>query len=415
MLTISNANIDLVRKLCSIETAIHICPNTVLDLDSQRVLDMLSSNEISKEVALRSAHVLGCDLGTVKDMTMLERFASIHNPSYAQSWYAIRDYWPRMLYCNPENSDILSDLLKNLSAEEIAKFDYTQQRYLAAKVPHLEVIAKAPVGNVNYPQPVFKVNDPVLGEWRLRLTAEIASKLFESTQWDIFNPESDDYILVNISDVETEALLGSARPLPVIVARGRWTRNNISRVIERIEESEDRDALMIILYERTCALWGDESVLAMNIKERLHYQAILNSERVLKVFTSQWHCSIPPINYYLVNANYLDLRRLIESNINANTSFFDLVDIATPEAIRAVCVDCIHWLTEYRPNDSKAIRNVLAVLTEHTADVPWSPATAEIVRRGLQYSNTQKLLLQFMLMPTFPTVFKREFVDFRCK
>lgn len=415
MLSISNANLEMVRRFCTVETAIHTCPDTVLDLDKNVVLEMLATNEISKEVALRAAYVLGCTLGTVRDMTLLERIASLSNPAYAKSWYSMRDYWSRLLYCNPENSDLLSVVLRHLNPEDIRRHDYSVERYLAAKVPFIGDIADAPSSvTIRYAQPKFEPNDPVLAEWRRRLTPAMAVKLFDSTGWDIFNPASDDYIMVDTTDEQTELLLDSDKPLTVVVSRGRWTRSNIERILSRIENSPARDGLMIILYERVCELWGDSSVLAKLVRDHLRYAAIMDAEHVQKIYTTDWHCCVPPIHYYLVTANYLDLRRLIETNFNARVTIFDIIRNATPEAIRAVGVEAVRWLVEYHPHDYKGIRNVLNVIANHTTSVAWSEDTAEVVMRGLRRTYTKKLILQFILMSTFPHELKEELVQLPC-
>ncbi|ANZ50280.1 hypothetical protein PHOBOS_90 [Erwinia phage vB_EamM_Phobos] len=415
MLSISNANLEMVRKFCTIETAIHTCPDTVIDLEKNEILDMLDRNEISKEVALRSAYVLGCTLGTVRDMTLLERIASLSNPAYAKSWYNLRDYWSRLLYCNPENSDLLSIVLRNLSAQDIHRHDYSQERYLAAKVAFIGDIVDAPCsGTLRYSQPQFEPNDKVLAEWRRQLTPAMAVKLFESTGWDIFNPASDDYIMVQTTEEQTEMLLASDKPLSVIVSRGRWTRANIERILGLVESSDKRDGLMIILYERVCELWGDTSVLAKLVHDHLRYAAIMDARHVQRIYTADWHCCVPPIHYYLVNANFLDLRRLIETNFNARVTIFDIVRNATPEAIRSVAVETVRWLSEYNPHDYKGIRNVLNVIANNTTSVPWSPETAEVVMRGLRRTYTKKLILQFILMSTFPQELKEELVKLPC-
>lgn len=415
MLSINKANLEMIREFCSVETAIHTCPDTVIDLEKNEVLDMLGRNEISKEVALRSAYVLGCTLGTVRDMTLLERIASLSNPAYAKSWYNLRDYWSRLLYCNPETSDLLSIVLRHLPSEEIRKHDYSQDRYLAAKVPFIGEIAEASSsGQTRYAQPAFMPNDPVLAEWRRRLTPAMAAKLFECTGWDIFNPNSDDYIMVQTTDEETEMLLISDKPLGVIISRGRWTRNNIERILSIAESHPDRDGLMVLLYERVCELWGDTSVLAKLIQEHLHYAAIMDVDHVLKFYSTDWHCSYPPIHYYLVNANYLDLRRLIETNFNARVAIFDVVSNATPEAIREIAVETVRWLVEYHPHDYKGLRNVLSVITNHTTNVAWSPDSAELVMRGFRRTYTKKLILQMLLMTTFPRELKEELAKLPC-
>lgn len=408
MFTINTKNVELVRKLCGIEMACRIMPDIAIDLSHSLVKELISRDEISKETALASTDMGPSELGEVESLSLLERFASLSNPHYAQTWFKKRRDWGRLLYSTPENPEILRRVLPNLPRETLTSMEFSTARYLASKVPYIDLVAHSNVPEEeDIPQPELYVTDPALSMWRHLISKELLNTLHEKTQWDIFNPQSNDCIYVNTSEEETRLMmLSRTKPLPVIISRGRWTRNNIDDIIRQIEMSEHPESMMLILFERVCRLWGHDSELAKEVKAKLRYIKILTPEGLLKYYTVGWFPSVPAIHHYVLGATELELERLVDSNYRAGIGIYDAVGVMSPTALRRICVASLRWMLAHKADQAQSIRNILNIIAHYTHKVPWKRDDAQVCQDALSYTYTKELKLQFVLMASYPHDYK---------
>lgn len=408
MFTINTKNVELVRKLCGIEMACRAMPDIAIDLSNSLIKELILRDEVSKETALASTEMGPDELGDVDSLSLLERFASLSNPHYAVAWYKRRRDWGRLLYSAPDNPEILSRILPNLPKEYLVNLDFSTARYLAAKVPYIDLIAESDIeDDEDIKQPDLYVSDPALSMWRHLISKELLTTLRDKTQWDIFNPQSNECIFVNTSEEETRLmLLSRTKPLPVIISRGKWVRNNIDDVLRQIEMSEHPESMMLILFERVCRLHGPDSELAREVKSKLRYTKILTPEGLLKYYTVGWFPSVPAIHHYIMEASELELERLIDANYRADIGIYETVGVTSPTALRKICVASLRWMLSHKASEAQSIRNILNIIAHYTHKVSWNRDDAQVCQDALSYTYTKELKLQFVLMASYPHDYK---------
>lgn len=413
MLVINNKNIGLVRDVCGIEMACRVVPDVTIDLDRKEILGLLETREISKETALASVHNAGVDLlGDIESLSLLERYASLQNPRYAHAWYTRRADWGKLLYSTPNNEEILERILRFLPQEDIERLDLSTARYLNAKVPALDIIVRSTVAEKGViASPLLSVTDPTLTMWRALLTEPVMRALYAKTEWELFDIRSNNCIYVNTSEEETRLMyLTNTKPLPVLIARGKWTKQNIDVIYRRIEDDVDPESMMLILYERVCRLWGPKSALASSVKERLKYTKILTPQNLLKHYHVDWYPSVPAISYYFTQASEVELERIIDINYRAGSGIWDIVGVTTPSALRRICIASLKWMLKNRDTDTVTIRNILNVVSHYTYRIVWNSDEAKVCATALKHTYTKELKMQFILMSTFPHELKTDLV-----
>ena len=408
MFTINTKNVELVRKLCGIEMACRTMPDITIDMSNSVIKELIMNDEISRETALASTNMGPSELGDVESLSLLERFASLTNPHYAVSWYKRRRDWGRLLYSTPDNPEVLSRVLPNLPKEYLANMDFSTARYLAAKVPYIDLVAESTVDEEeDIPQPDLYVTDPTLSMWRHLISKEVLDTVSEKTQWDIFDPKSNECIFVNMTEEKTRLmLLSRTKPLPVIIARGRWTENNLSDLLRQIDMSEHPESMMLILFERVCRLYGPDSLLAKEVKSKLRYVKILSPSGLLKYYTVNWYPSVPSIHHYVMEATELELERLIDANYRAGIGIYETVGITSPTALRKICVASLRWMLSNKAAEAQSIRNILNIIAHYTHKVSWNRDDAQVCQDALSYTYTKELKLQFVLMASYPHDYK---------
>lgn len=408
MLVINTNNLNLVEAIASVEIACRMLPQVQLDLPHNAITKLLKNNQISREVVLSCVRDLSYDdLGNIEGMSVLERLASVTNPAYAKDWYDRRHEWPRLLYASPDNPQILQRVLASLHADEMISLGLSTSQYLAAEVMWAEHTIKADHTEETYKAPTFTPTSPSLSYWRSTITRPVLDKLYERTGWDYFNTKSSECIYTHATDAETKLmLLANDLPLSVIISRGRWTDTNIEDILRKINASEYRCGLMLVLYERVVRLWGSESSLALDVKEKLEYGKLFTEEKMLRNHTKEWYPSIPAIHHYILDATEAELAHLIDVNFHADIGIYDAVDVCTPTALRKLMIAALKWALLYTPTQHATIRNILSIIAHYTCGVRWSPEDAKVCHRALGDNYDKGLLLMFILMDTYPLEYK---------
>lgn len=412
MLIINSSNKKLVEELASVEMCCRIFRNVAIDLPAETIVGMIENNKISKETALVSTNLSKDVLGSIDNFTLLERYASLVNPLYAEEWYERRFEWTSLLYTQNEDPEILRRILPHLSKKILEKLELPVELYLSAGVKEIEVVSKSEVPNFSYvEEPTFTVCDPTLAFWRETLDKDTLRRLHQKSSWSLFDPVSDNCIFVNGSEEDTRImLLANSKPLHVIISRGVWTTGNIEDIEGRIERSLNPRSMTFLLFERVCRLHGEESELAKHVKRKLRYNKILSSDNVLQYYTTEWRPSVPYIHSYIMAASRLELDRLIEANYNVGSGIFNALNITTPMALRRLSIACLQWLMINKPDDHKALLNVLNVITSVTYSVPWSGDDARVVDDAVNVTSTPEVKLQLILMKTYPVEYKERYV-----
>ena len=408
MYIINDKNVEMIKRLCGLEMACRAIPDITIDLSNRVIFELIENDELSKETALASTKMGVSELGEIESLSLLERYASLNNPDYASIWYARRNDWGKLLYSTPNNAEILQRILHHLPQETINEHVFSTSRYLAAKVMYLHLALDSTVAEEDdIPEPVLTVSDPALSMWRHLVRKEDLDVLHEKTQWSIFDRASNNCICPNSNTSDTRIMLrANTKPLPVLISRGYWDDSNIDDILRKVEMSEHAESMMLILYERVCRLWGKNTELATRIKSKLRYTKILTPEGLLKFFTVEWFPSVPAIHHYILNADGLELERLIDTNYRAGIGIYDIVGITTPTALRKICVAALNWMMTNQSDEAQSIRNILNIIAHFTSRVPWDMDHARVCDDALKYTYTKELKIQFILMSSYPQEYK---------
>lgn len=414
MLVINANNIRLVEQITSLEIACRMLPQVVIDLPHNDIERLLEQKQLSRETVLSCVRDLKHDLlGDIEQLSVLERLASVTNPAYAKDWYARRNEWPRLLYASPDNPQILQRVLCSLSPEDMLSLDLPTAQYLSAEVIWAEHAVLAKESQGIFKAPKFNPVSPALSYWRSTITRPVLDKLMDCTGWDYFDTKSPDCIYTLTTDSETKLmLLANELPLSVIIARGRWTESNIDDILRKVNASEYRCSLMLVLYERVTRLWGSDSKIALAIKAKLEYAKLFTADKMLRFHSSEWHPSIPAIHSYILDATDAELAHLIDVNFHANIGIYDAVDVCTPTALRRLMISALRWVMLYTPTQHATVRNILNIVAHYTCNVGWSIDDAADCHLALSTHHDKGLLLMFVLMDTYPLGYKEEYATY---
>lgn len=414
MLVINANNIRLVEQLTSVEIACRMLPQVTIDLPHNDILNMLETKQLSRETVLSCVRDLKHDLlGDIEQMSVLERLASVTNPAYAKDWYSRRNEWPRLLYASPDNPQILQRVLSSLSPSDVLSLDLPTAQYLSAEVLWAEHAVLAHETTEKFKRPTFNPVSPALSYWRATITRPILDTLKERTGWEYFDTKSPECIYTHTTDSETKLmLLANELPLSVIISRGRWTDANIEDILRKINASEYRCGLMLVLYERIARLWGSDSKLTLDIKSKLEYAKLFTADKMLRYHSKEWHPSTPAIHHYILDATEAELAHLIDVNFHADVGIFDAVDVCTPTALRRLMIAALRWVMLYKPNHHATVRNVLSIIAHYTCNVSWDTDDAAECHTALINHHDKGLLLMFILMETYPVGYKEMYAGY---